>query len=890
MLKLQQLQKEHRQIESTSLKGALGGIDTTRVCRTCAHQTNRTWGVSLDDIEVRMNAGEKLDDIKCHPHRNEIPVEIRTGGPRKNISSGDRLHHEFSSCGQAILPKCRGCARFEPIRVRIPFVQDGTIFYVKEVSASGETVYVPKGRKRITPTNEDPYTIEVEPQWWNATVGGFCQIPAEGIIKDGRRTYCDPKPKKLRIENFACGNCEFLDWTDESTQFDGEVNGAARLSRYERFQIVQNSEPGEVGLNLGMALWRKQTKPQGRITWHIVNILGVEIRSGRKWYAIQTTENSRKRVKVSDGDERFEVFPNKDGKTAALAVRYPAHKLLDLPLPLRKKVRVWPALPPKKIRYSTRVPNLAKKDCDNCKPERSKITRVDGKLKIRIHHAEPCYYHSKAPVEHPLTGEIRFTHLCDVSKVDELQPQAILKIISLADGKLQVVDGNGHVPQPYGTDVANAAVFRQQVKSLVDSARRMAGDSGAEQVYKQYLDVISRLRFSYRTIPMRPSWLVPSSVEPNKPFCSHPDGINFRKAWQDAFGSERVDRRFDEGDYNKTQVEEELRAGYRDHNLTPQRLQEEILATELAHKFYDASVSGIRIPEELKVPEPESWTRVEIRGIGGMCDSGGNPITDPSEFVRSLDERVRIGHVPGEEGAEGPRYLTRRQQLFGYTVTRGRFGKRKGSDKTAMSALDPDYIIFGYNPDEDEHFVNDAWYCPECKTAHVDVEDPMDPICESCDSPLYRNQRIVSHNPRAAGGIGVAISTDSARTQQQHRLWSQVCPNWTLRNSNPPIGIDDLEGFDEDEPVMKHWVNRDHLRAKELDVEVGQLTEEHKAANAKFMEALREVEAKREAHKRSNEGVTAQELEQMFPTPKLPFYKEKIAGSVSKMGGSASSE
>lgn len=853
------------------------------------HQGDRTWDIPLSELTTRLKSGETLEEIKCQPTRNEIPVEIRTGGPRRNITKGDRLHHEFLTCGQSILPKCRGCARFEQVRVRIPFVVDGQIFYVKTTNDTGEVVYVPKGRRTIKPMNEDPYTIEVEPQWWNATVGGFCQIPAEGMEKDGRTVYCDPKPKKLKIDN-TCGNCEFLDWTDESIQFDGEVNGAARLNRWERFQITQDPNVENIGMALGLALYKKQTKPQGRITWHEVNILNVLERNGRRLWEIQTTEGARKKVRIFDGDERFEIYPNEGKTRGALMVRYPGHKLLDLSLPLTKRVRIWPPLPPKKIRHSTRVPILARPDiCDSCKPERSKISRVNGKLKIRVYHAEPCYFHSKAPVYNIVLQEVEFKHQCDTSNIDELLPVAILKVIQIEDGKVLVVDGNGHKPEPYGTEVANAAVFRQQLQRLQDDAKRLTGPSGSQQVFSQYLDVVSKLRYQYRTVTMRPSWLVPSSIEANKPFCSHPDGIDFRKMWQDAFGSERVDRRFDEGDFNKTQVEEEWRAGMRDHSMTPQRLQEEILATEFAHKFYDPNLNAVNVPDSLKVDPPESWTTVQIRGIAGMHDDEGNPVEDPEKFVRMLDERVVIGHVPGEEGDEGPRYLTRRQQSFGYTITRGRYGKRKGSDKTAMSALDPDYIIFGYNPDEDDHFVHDAWYCPECKAAYAHVEDPMDPVCE-CGASLYRNQRSTTNNPRASGGIGVAISTDSARTQQQHRLWSQVCPHWVLRGSNPPIGIDDLDGFDEDEPVMKHWINRSHIRAKTLDVEVGQLTAEHKAANNTFLEALAEVEAKREAHKKSNEGVSAKELEEMFPTPKLPFYREKIAGSVSKMGGSASSD
>lgn len=872
-----------RTIESSFLSESTKSIKHDRICRTCSLSKNRTWNVTTDELITRMNSGEKLEDVKCHPSKNDIPVEIRTGKPRRDVTLGHRLHHQFNTCGQSILPKCRGCARFEPIKVRIPYVTDGTIFYVKSTSPSGEEIFVPKGRRRIEPTNEDPYTIEVEPQYWNATVGGHCQIPTEGLIKNGQKTFCDPKPRKLRIENFSCGNCEFLDWTDESMQFDGEVNAVGRLTRYERFEIIQRSEPGEIGLNLGMALWRKQTKPQGRITWHTVKILKTELRNGHKWYTIQTTEASRKKANISDGDDRFEIYPDEDGTKAAMMVRYPGHKLLDLSLSLRKKVGVWPPLPEKKIKLSTRVPNLAALDCPECKPERSTTLKTENNIKIRIYHAEPCYFHSKGPKYHPLTGEIEFTHLCDSSKTDELVPTAILKLEKTDKGGLKVVDGNGNAPEAYSTDVANAAVFRQQINHLVEQAKRIGGKESGQQVYKQYLDVISNLRFAYKTIPMRPNWFVGSTMEANKPFCSHPNGVNFRKAWKDAFGSERVERDFDEGDFNKSQVEEELRAGMRDHNLTPQRLQEEMLATELSHRYYNSSYNGVKVPEDVKVKEPETWTKVEIQGIGGMKDDDGNPITDPEQFTRALDERVRVGHMPGKESDEGPRYLTRRQQLFGYTIVRGRFGKRKGSDKTAMSALDPDYVIFGYNPDDDEHFVNDAWYCPECSSSHYDVEDPMNPICEKCKSPLYRNQRNVTHNPRGGGGIGNAISTDSPRMQQQHRIWSQVCPNWTLRNSNPPITIDDLEGFDEDEPIMKNWINRVNFRSNDLDIIVGQLTDEHRTANKAFMKALGEVETSREAYKENNRGVSAKELEQMFPTPRLVYYREKAAGSLAKM-------
>jgi hypothetical protein len=712
--------------------------------------------------------------------------------------------------------------------------------------------------------------------WWKTTVGGQCSIPAEGLERNGTRVYCDPQPRKPRVENPSCANCFYLDYMGEKWQFDFlTVNDHAALSPYEREQAIATStEDVTPAQAVGLALWRKQSNPAGRRMFYRANLIKSGLHDGVQKYRVKFADSGVTAV-ICEGDSRwtvygapadFEAGENSPPVSVAVEVAWPHHRVFRLPLVQRHYPLIWPSLPKKVAVNPSWQADLADPNCPRCRPSTSFVTARNG-WRVVIRPAVPCYYHSRGPRKNIATGEIEFHNFNSYSEMKKFPNHGCMRVVE-RNGQVLAVDWNGNLPTAYSDEVANASVFRLWLPELVRQARLL----GAEhQIMAQYYAVTKGLRRSRKGRSIRPSWLANSGQEPSKPTCSHPLGLNLRKVMNDSFGQERTDMNFDLGAANQMEIEEELRVGYRQHSQTPQRLQEEIMSTIATHPGYDTASGDIRSPE---VEWPVEWTVHQIAGIGGMKREDGSAVTDVNEFMDRLDDEVVIG-----THGDVDRKISRRKQLFGYDMTRGYYGKRRGSDKTAMPAGDPEMVMFETTEEPDQVDISDAWVCVECSSVydHCEIEDFYNPVCD-CGADLYRNHasRDTLYT-RSSGGVGVAIVKDTPSMMQRQRLYECVCPQWRLNTNSSVITLEDVWGASQVESPQD-------TGEAVVTVRVPVLTDEHKRINAEYARAMEAVLAQREAHHDKYPDTTPDELAQLFPTPRGTCYEQIIQGSVAKMG------
>lgn len=816
-------------------------IDAAQVCRTCTNTKNRTWKSTQVEEIVYIRSGGKREDLFCQPDQswgvfrvlNQIDYHNRIVPLNRESSTPTRATVE--SCGQQVRADCAKCDRFNADVVRVAYSS----------SPTGKVAF--KTVEREGGIHETfPYITDDTPvRYWNVTIGGSCGIGKNGVVIEGVTKFCDWQPRKKRVESPSCANCYYLDNKGESWQFHHlEVNENARLTPYEREQVPADE--------YALALWRKQTSSIGRRYWFAATILKIGERRGQTLYKIRFSKSNRVGIIAAD-DDRMMVHVLGDDK-AAVDILYPYNLQFSLTMPLHKRNRIWPRLP-NHVRKTNDQPDLVRNWCIECRADKA------------------CYYHAKNPVT-SAAGNIEFDHPAGRS-VEWIYPPHGLMRIEMRQGKVTAVDANGNVPVAYSDTVANATVFRMWLATLMEQAKVRYGAEGKQEVYVQFLRVHSMLSYASRQVPYRPNWIRNTSMEPGKSYCSHPDGPNLRKVFQDSFGSERVDWDFDHGSMTHDQVEEEIRVGYRQHNQTPQHLQEEILATDASHPAYDPSSGSI-----LSTPVETCLQNVtKIEAIGGMYREDGTPVTDVSEFIDALNDEVVIG-----ESGMVERKISKRQQLFGYDMTRGYYGKRRGFEKTAMPAADPTFVVFPIEDmDPEQVDISDAWMCVECNRSYDQSEvNFFSPTCEDCGVDLYKNHLTrTTHNPRAGGGVGNAFVMESARTQERSRLYSTLCPSWRL-NAGTIITLDDVHGPSSIVPAGATPMDR--VKAVTVLTVGGNLTAEHNAVNEEYNVKMTAIEAKRENHMDKYPDTTHEELLELYPTPVGTVYQQKAAGSLSKMG------
>jgi hypothetical protein len=643
------------------------------------------------------------------------------------------------------------------------------------------------------------------------------------------------------------------------------------LTPWEREKVLEEAEVTgtPVGQALGLALWKKQTEGHGRVLSYTAQIMRKDYHNGELKYKIRFTDNNviaivsayDNTIFINDDVEigyNYRSAESSNARYGAVEIMYPFHQQFSLSDNLKVVRRRWPSLPEKMRIKNESWDYLVNESCPRCDVSRN----------------QPCYYHSKAPRYNLATGIVEFTSGRQ-TQYEEILPAHAIMHVEFRFGEYVAVDGNGNLPEAYGENRANASVFRLYLPELLRKAKVKYGKKAVSDITRQYHKVTSMLHYT-KPVKVRPSWLRTGTVEPSKPRCSNPNGLDLRKVFMDSFGSERTDIDFDLGAYNTAIVEEEIRVGKRQHSQTVQRLHEEILATITSHPRYRETIGGI---VESEVVWPEEMTVQKIEAIGGMYDENGNPVTTTQAFVQRLDEEVQIGN-----SGDADRMISVRQQLYGYQLARGYYGKRKGSDKTQLPSFDTDVVIFEDLGEPDQIDVSDAWRCTHCNRTYDQSEilNWFSPTCE-CGYALYKNHTSrVSYNARATGGIGNALAMDTDSMRQRQMLYATLCPKWRLNTNSAIITLNDLSGNSKHLSETPVTINQSGPTVHKIG---GFLSPEHVAANEEYEQKRQLVYSQRESYKNEFPETTIAELEKKFPLPYGIVYVEKAAGSLAKMGG-----
>lgn len=855
-------------IEEISLCEQYSSRPQELVCRTCTKTSDKFWAHNkVEIVKAKSSNDFEASDYACSPSKiwDEVKVLNTTDHNNRVVAIDQESQYKtrafVETCGHDVRRQCLSCDHFLPIEVDVapPGKVDSEILF-KPVEKNGKLVL-------------EPFSSDGSPvRKWKVAVGGSCSLPVEGIEKNGNRLYCDFSPKGKRVESPSCANCYYLDYAGDQWQFNYlELNDNAALTPWEKEIALKESETLDVPTwqSLGLALWKKQTQGNGRVLSFTVQILRKDYHQGQLKYKVRFETNNTvaiiaaydARVYINDDTE---IGYNRDHDYSAVRrgvaeIMYPFHQQFNLPDNLKVVKRKWPQLPDKIAIENPIWADLVDTSCPRCSVKKN----------------QPCYYHSKAPRQNIVQGSIEFTK-GHQTRTEYVFPAHGIMHVEKRFGDYVAVDGNGNLPEPYSDNVANATVFRIYLQELIRVAKAKYGNSAVKSITQQYHQVTSLLHFT-SPVKVRPSWLRTSTEEPSKPRCSNPAGLNLRKVFMDSFGSERTDIDFDLGPYNTAIVEEELRVGKRQHAQTPQRLQEEMLATLTSHPRYREELGGV---VESGVIWPTDTYVTSIPAIGGMYDESGNPITSTEEFVNRLDDEVALGMA-----GEVSRNVSVRQQLYGYQLSRGYYGKRRGSDKTHMPAFDEEMVIFADQGEPDQIDATDAWRCVNCDRNYdqVEIVNWLTPTCE-CGHALYKNHMSrVGYNARATGGIGNALVMDNDSMRQKQMLYANLCPKWRLNTQNSVITLSDLSGGTTS-------------TVAETPVEIissgptvhkvgGFLSEEHMQANREYELKRKETYEKREAFKEQYPDATIEEISKRFPLPYGVTYVEKAAGSLAKMGG-----
>lgn len=833
-------------VDEISLVERLADTDPAQVCRTCTHANNRNWHMSAAQVAAATAKGIGPLELKCSTDKEISTYKVlETTNRRLQIApvgapSSFRTRAVVDSCGHSVAAKCKGCDRFVPVQVRVPYAKSGAGIYWTTRKVRGSDV--------ATPAAADGSRIS----WWNVTISGHCSIPKEGIVVDGKTTYCAPISRKLAIENPSCLNCNWMDRTGENWQFDHlTVNENATLSPYERYLAsLRVTDEVKPAMAYGLALKEKQSQGHGRRMWHRAKLEDVSVERGRKRYHV-VFERPEVRAIIAEGDWRFEVHEVPGSDYVAIDIAWPYHKMFSRDDRMFRNVFIWPRLP-ERIWISN--VNLTDPDCPRCRPQRA------------------CYYHAKGPIRSNISGDIVFVAPENSRNGSwELPAHGRMKVVNPSPGTFLAVDYNDCLPEPYSDEVANAAVFRLWLPTLLDIANKMGGRSARAQITSQYRKITAGLIRKSKGVPARPSWLVNGGTEPFKPRCSHPRGLNLRKVFADSFGSERTDLDFDMGAQVTMEVEEELRVGYRQHAHTPQRLHEEIMSNDVAHINYDPKSDSV-IPQN--VVWPDRMTVEVLEGISGAVDDYGRPITDPHQFLEFLDQEVIVG-----SSGEADRKITKRQQMFGYDLSRGFYGRRSSSTKTSIGSVESEMFIFS---DDDTADRTEAWVCPECETVHdpSQIDDFWHPLCVECGTDLVMRGARSAYNARSSGGVGNALVMENEFMRQNKRLSETVCGYWRLAG-NVSITLVDVKGPDRSKRTKAKAASSGH---RVIKVGTPDLTPEQMAANAAYKVALEEVVTARTNWLIEHPGTSQSDLLEMFPAPDGVTYEPKAIGSAAKMG------
>jgi hypothetical protein len=748
-------------------------------CKTCAHGNERHWNVPLAEIVSAAGSHAKLKELRCEPTKVEVTRKIRRDGVLVAINSKDRavLARDIdensddidpayvNSCGFQLASKCRNCARLRKVEVIIP----------------------------------DP-----NPERKNSTrkvvISAACSIPAEGIVIEGRRVTCAPKPTN-RLANItpSCENCRFSFTTDERWQLDDFVVNDADLTPYEMemARLSVGGDPEQVGRAINMARRAKAQVTRGRVRWYPTTILGhyedpegqhdqykVQMANGtqavlhydgvdvvRYTVVRQTMENVQ--VVVPPEAVRLHVIK---GTKAALEIKLP----WQAPLGLidskdgndgtTKRTRNLPALPDRigATYVTTEIVS------------RGGIKR---KVRKRVWDRGEDYFASKHPVFNETTGLVELhVKRRDPNEVD-LSETGLWRLHVINDDKgWRVVDDryfwNVLLRLWCGQSVArpeegpHVTVFKLRLRSLLEIAERKGGKEARAAVQSQFLAMESSYPLS-RPYLTTPGIFRDTGLEPYKEYCSlnlaDPDqGINFRELFGDSFGMDRTA-------YSRTWSYEMERDQWYRATHAGNEVHGEIMRNELMDPAWPEmsprSMPQLDKPRLIMLDpfgnEVEDWEELDEERMKALR------LEDTKAYLEWLDELV-----PRESEDGHVFYQDRKMQVHGYTMYRG----------SRLEAA-PNFVM-----DESGDTVRDQLYCKECDKAHPMTEMVSDylPVleCPDCGAEMYVGRpggepaTWVRMGKRV--GIGTAVAADSESYQNRQRLRTTVCPGWKFKY-NPNI-------------------------------------------------------------------------------------------------------
>lgn len=888
-----------------SLPSEYANRNSDQICRTCKHSSNHLWGYTTAEINAHKAAGGDLDELACAPTKEwgafKVLNQTDWRGRIQPITAASEVPTRaiVSSCGQVTRSECLQCDHFNAVQVPVYFVKNAANDSTNDLSFRAVNK---NGTIKWEPYSKSGKQVGT----WNVTVGGSCNLVDR----------CEFTPRKVQVETPSCNNCFYMYHTGDQWQTDErEVNAVAALTPFEQENphLVGAMHPNarqaaiddaitDPNKARNLALWRKQTAPYGYRTWVQALLLNTAPTKRGQLYKVKLSSSSKKAIKFTDSNPNIIVqsqvplyydhkLSNEDFYVV-LEIGYPLTAKYGIDAPTRRYGLIWPQYPAKKlnVKSSSNVYSWRNDNCVDCRKNVTKAEKLAKRDKVAfdISTVEPCYFHAKGLRYDVLLDETTYLNPKGIYVEEEVLPHATMHVTEL-DGKILAVDGNGNLPVAYSDTKANASVFRLNINQLCNSAKRMFGSKGEAAIRGQYNDIVSQLKHT-APIKNRAGWLRISSQETNKHWCSHPEGLDLRKVWGDSFGLERVDFDFDFGAKNTMDVEEELRVGYRQHEFTPQRLQEEVIAGLVAHPNYDPSTGGIHSGSD-KFADID-WHVTKIDGIGGMTDEQGVPVDSVDQFMDRLDEEVIIGYI--DESGNMPRFQTRRGQLFGYKLSHGFYGSRTSSTKVSMPVNDPSYIIFNDDSYLDQEQVNydNLWCCPSCNATYQHEEvDFWYPVCD-CGSDLYMDHNVREvFNPRSTSGIGNALVMDNNQIKTSKLLQNTLCDQWRL-NAPRRIELKDIQGPSSDKSGFKEilkvtMASVSSKKIREEKVGSPDLTPLQLEHNKRVIEISENVIAKRTKHIDNNPDASLDELVKMYPMPSEQdffLYVPRAIGSASKMG------
>lgn len=735
--------------------------DPTQVCRTCTYSGNRLWNVTNSDIIKAKNSGTPLSKLGCEPTKSAIHqrvlasreiIDIDDAHPFKSFFTENGEHIPtvgmVDSCGWSPSKKCLGCARFNAI-----------------------TIFVRK------PAYPGALTMKPMP----VTVGGYCSIPAKGIMVAGRRTTCAPIPKGRDIDP-SCLNCRFRFGTYGNTILDDYSRSVVNtdLDPYEMWQarIEGRQSPDNGGIGGAINRWRQEKLSGHRgilSTWPIKitkrytrMVTKVNPRTGERHeveqtYAYDFTFRGIAKEHHIAADDPIEDVHLKDGSDLGTLVTL-GYGFRNYNLEPGSKY--YKLFAPQDF---DRVEGVS--DYRGEPGTRVFCQDVERKCRMCDHvRNKPCYFHAKNPIFNAADKTYTFANpenvdlTPTVAKID-------VRFTRNSEGGYDVTTKNGQTP--------SASDFFVFFYSHVDRLVLGHHDAKIEALYKTFSSFKSALRRSSVPTIRQSQYGSNTGIEPYKQYCAINNhfpymGLDFREVMGDRFGMERGSLEYSESLTRRMSEDEYIRVWNPAERLSEE--EDTNLNTVL--------LTPIRPMKEQARKAPEGETITTYLDMFGQVSEHGLSDKERAEYVQWLDNPVD-GSVGG---------TSNREAVYAYTLYRGM--RQNQEELFSLREIEK----------KDDNDRPTEYVCVKCHSVYAIEEiNTFDLSCTKsygkgrkvCGGVLrfYEHQReenvagtrIGTHNTmpyRRRASTDGAVLADSQSFQEQTRLLRMGCPWWQLNNSS----------------------------------------------------------------------------------------------------------